>query len=230
MPSNWTKALPTKKKKERSQPEARAHRGILEKKKDYQFRNAVKKDKERFMKELRQQAQNKNPQEFNYKMVSALKPLNESDIKIVKKVNELDKNYIGLYRATEKKRLEKIQAHLAIHSKKPSHEHTIFVSDDESEENNRKKVSEFSKTEYFETIPQAVNRRHNRPTKKQLEEDNFILNNYIPDFKEIQKQRTRKQKEYRDQKSRVDKISKLQEQVEAKSRELTKRKKGTRQK
>ena len=55
---------------ERHQPAAREHLGLLEKHKDYSQRAQNYHSKEKRLKELRKKAQNRNPDEFYYKMLS----------------------------------------------------------------------------------------------------------------------------------------------------------------
>ena len=71
MSSTWKKAIHTKAHKERAQPGYRAHMGLLEKHKDYTLRAkdfAKKKDK---MKTLKRKADERNPDEFNFRMNSS---------------------------------------------------------------------------------------------------------------------------------------------------------------
>ena len=61
--------IPRRKYRERSQPEARQHLGILEKKKDYKARAVNYHRKQDKLNRLRLKAGLKNEEEFNFKMI-----------------------------------------------------------------------------------------------------------------------------------------------------------------
>lgn len=58
-----------KEHKERAQPGYRAHMGLLEKKKDYTARAKDFGRKKGALKDLKRKAEEKNPDEFNFRMV-----------------------------------------------------------------------------------------------------------------------------------------------------------------
>jgi U3 small nucleolar RNA-associated protein 11 len=57
--------------RERSQPAARERFGLLEKHKDYQQRSRNFHNKEKRLADLRKKAENRNPDEFYFKMLSS---------------------------------------------------------------------------------------------------------------------------------------------------------------
>lgn len=50
--------------------------------------------------------------------------------------------------------------------------HTIFVD-------SQKEAKEFDPVEYFDTVPEALNRTFNRPKKQDLESQSLIVNKVI---------------------------------------------------
>ncbi|VDK58457.1 unnamed protein product [Anisakis simplex] len=165
--------------RERSQPEARAQLGHLEKRKDYLQRAKdynVKKEK---LRKLKRAALDKNPDEFHFHMVRSrieddgvhheLTPEADEDTKLQKKLSSVkDLKYVRHRLNVENKKIEKLRATLhfadiAVNS----NQHTIFVDTEEE-------AKKFDPIKYFDTPEQLIDRRYNRPRTSTLENQSVI--------------------------------------------------------
>mmetsp|Transcript_3603 Transcript_3603/g.4779 ORF Transcript_3603/g.4779 Transcript_3603/m.4779 type:complete len:289 (+) Transcript_3603:129-995(+) len=165
--------------KERAQPRARSHLGILEKKKDYVKRAKDFHRKEDVINRLKQKASMKNPDEFyfgmhrsevkNGKHSKTLEASQEEfDEKIgsdtIRIMKDQDLSYIRMQRAKDRKKIERLQESLQLggESAQPvDRKHTIFVDSKEEAE-------EFDAAKHFNTLPELVGRSHNRSTIDQV--------------------------------------------------------------
>ncbi|KAL7562518.1 hypothetical protein ACA910_008225 [Epithemia clementina (nom. ined.)] len=172
--------------KERAQPRARSHLGILEKKKDYAKRAKDYHKKEKLVNRLRQKASMRNPDEFYFAMKNSevkngkhrktqeLKQ-KEFDEKIghdtIRVMKDQDLSYVRMQRAKDKKKIERLQASLhlldgslaAVGREGVHRKHTIFVDSKEEAE-------EFDAAQHFDTLPELVGRVHNRPRNEMIRE------------------------------------------------------------
>ncbi|KAI8901855.1 small-subunit processome [Globomyces pollinis-pini] len=174
--SSLRKAAPRRTHRERSQPQAREHMGLLEKKKDYLLRAQDYKKKKNLLLKLKQKAAFKNNDEFYLKMekeklvkgVHLLKNENLYDNDTIQLLKTQDQNYIQLQKSINRKKIEKLQNHLHIveptddqgPSQNPNH--IVFVEDE-------KDVKNFDLATHFDTIPAMANRPINRIRKSTLE-------------------------------------------------------------
>ncbi|EAY01127.1 Utp11 protein [Trichomonas vaginalis G3] len=120
--SKWKSPF-QRKKRERQQPAARAHLGILEKKKDYIERAKIYHKHEKEIDDLRRAAELRNPNEFYYSMIGDMK---EKPVEYKSKPREdftkeqrllletRDINYIIAKMQTQKNKLEKLKIRLPI--------------------------------------------------------------------------------------------------------------------
>lgn len=168
--------------RERHQPQAREHLGLLEKKKDYKLRAKDYNEKKEVLKSLRKKALNKNPDEFYFHMVnSKLTDSGHRDLVSKKVKNNVqseeqikllqtqDLKYISTRRLMESKKIEKLKntLHLLDSDTKPKNTHTIFVN---SEDEKRK----LNLAQKFDTEPEILGRSYNRLKKKDLLSKNIL--------------------------------------------------------
>lgn len=174
--------------KERSQPRARAHLGILQKKKDYKKRANDYHRKQDLLNSLRRKASMRNPDEFYFGM-------NKSEIKdgkhnllqeekdkrrmdeighdAVRVMKDQDLSYIRMHTLKDQKKVEKMRANLQYICPDDDNEndemgrtsgkrkHTIFVESQDEAEN-------FDVANHFQTIPEFAGRTFNRLRKETL--------------------------------------------------------------
>ncbi|KAL7489170.1 hypothetical protein ACHAW6_014882 [Cyclotella cf. meneghiniana] len=178
--------------KERSQPTARAHLGLLEKKKDYRLRSTDYKAKQSQLRALRIKASNRNPDEFYMGMNSAhvdgmnggdsgrhvkneerrrqelvAKGLGDAAVRIMK---DQDLAYVRMQRIMDGKKVERLQSSLHYldgneAGRGSKRKHTVFI------EGEQKDVEEFDVAKHFDTLPELVGRAFNRPRLETLEKE-----------------------------------------------------------
>eukprot|EP01118_Nematostelium_gracile_P002740 TRINITY_DN13027_c0_g1_i1.p1 TRINITY_DN13027_c0_g1~~TRINITY_DN13027_c0_g1_i1.p1 ORF type:complete len:149 (-),score=57.79 TRINITY_DN13027_c0_g1_i1:10-405(-) len=86
---------------------------------------------------------------------------------------------------------------LHVLTEKPKNKHTVFVETKEEEE-------EFDPVEYFQTIPEAVDRVYNRPKVQDLQSNEIFTNDVK--LKKIEKERN---KSYSEVVSRIEREGKM---------------------
>jgi U3 small nucleolar RNA-associated protein 11 len=85
-------------------------------------------------------------------------------------------------------------------SENNENKHVIFVENEEE-------VEEFDPVEYFDTIPEALDRTYNRPKVSALKTDSLIVNSVDNDtLKQVLRERN---KEYREMLAREERMKKL---------------------
>ena len=113
-------------KKERQQPAARAHLGILEKKKDFLKRARVYHKHQRQLDSLRREAELRNPNEFYFSMITDMKEKpqeyrtkpKEGFTKEQRLLLETrDMNYVMSKIVSQKRKLEKLKIRLPVETK-----------------------------------------------------------------------------------------------------------------
>ena len=177
--------------KERSQPQARSHLGLLEKKKDYRQRSHDYKSKQTAIKAMRIKAANRNPDEYYMGMNSAKvdgmsgsnsgrhvkteerrrkdleeKGLGDDAVRIMK---DQDLSYVRMQRIMDNRKIEKLQSSLHYLTGgdgddkiSKKRKHTLFIEGN---------ADEFDAAKHFNTVPELVGRAFNRPRVEALEKD-----------------------------------------------------------
>jgi len=168
--SSWKKAAKASQKthRERHQPEARKHLGLLEKKKDYIARARDFQEKRATIKLLRKRALNKNPDEFHFHMINS-KVMNgvhrEKDKEDqhtpeqIKLLETQDFKYVAYKRNIEAKKIDKMQSqlHMIDAANDVQNQHIFFVDNDAE-------IKNFDLVAKLNTHPALLSRRTNRPT------------------------------------------------------------------
>jgi U3 small nucleolar RNA-associated protein 11 len=167
--------------KERAQPRARAHMGLLEKKKDYKLRAKDYHLKEDRIKAMREKASMKNPDEFYFGMHNAQiedghhrktkefkqKEFDESiGVETIRIMKDQDLSYIRMQKQKDARKVERLQSSLHYVDEAPTagsnkRKHTIFVD-------SQADVETFNVAEHFKTLPEMAGRAFNRPRVESL--------------------------------------------------------------
>ena len=162
--------------KERSQPRARNHLGLLEKKKDYKRRAKDFHFKADLINKMKVRASTRNPDEFYFGMKSAQvkdgrhaktqqvqNKENEEQIgaEAVRIMKDQDLSYIRMQKQKDIKKMERLQSNLH-HLESTKRHHAVFVDTPDEAAN-------FDVAEHFDTVPALAGRCFNRPRRETLE-------------------------------------------------------------
>eukprot|EP00794_Sanderia_malayensis_P000340 gene340-973_t len=167
--------------KERGQLSNRKHLGLLEKHKDYVARARDYHKKEKQLRILRRKASERNPDEFYFKMVnqktkegvhtiSKNKNYTADQLKLMK---TQDLNYVNMKRNVERKKIEKLQGelHFLDNADNAGRQHVFFVD-------SAKEVQNFDPAKKLRTLPEFLERAHNRPTSEMMEKSLNIADDH----------------------------------------------------
>lgn len=197
--------------KERSQPAARKKLGLLEKHKDYVERAKDFKKKRKFISNLKKKADNRNPDEFYFKMnkskvrngVHRDDADNSMDASMVKLLKTQDLGYLVHKKAVDLRKAEKLQDNLHLIGASKSKNHTIFVD-------SKEEVRDFDVATHFETAPELAGRSFNRPRVADLESQNSSSFKDLKALEKIQRAAaTSSTQSYKDLEHRSNRAKKL---------------------
>jgi len=241
--SSYKNAIKGRAHKERAQPHGREKLGLLEKHKDYKQRAKSFHRKEDKIKELREKASYKNPDEFYHEMVSSrtqdgvhkIERKTRYSSETLKRLKLQDLTYLRMRKIQEDKKIERLRAELhGLIDKDPQ-------SDDQDQESSstaetksvlgkrkhviyleeKEKIETWDAAEHFQTVPELVNRSFNRPRKEDLKVKPILTTNLKKDtLKTIEKNQKKKYEEFLARKARSEELMKMILQLE-RSRNLT---------
>ncbi|EDO33548.1 predicted protein [Nematostella vectensis] len=204
--------------KERGQLKNRHHLGLLEKHKDYVLRARDYHKKKEKLKNLREKALNKNPDEFYFKMISTktkdgvhhVKQGKQHTADQLKLMKAQDLNYVNSKKTAEAKKIERLQASLHLLESSdggPPNQHIVFVD-------NKKEAKAFDPATHFGTLPELMNRTYNRPSIDTLKTSQVTAPVDEQSLKKIERQRNRQYEELKQRIERKEKMQTLTEKLQ----------------
>ncbi|RKO96002.1 putative u3 small nucleolar RNA-associated protein 11, partial [Caulochytrium protostelioides] len=222
--------------KERAQPLARQHLGLLEKKKDYQLRAKDYRKKQARLKTMQEKARARNPDEFYHAMIKSgtdakgrhvVQDRNKQfDATFLKLLKTQDQGYITMQKIMNEKKLERLradthiplanQAHLETkgHTASPA-KHTVFVDDEAA-------AASFDAAKHFNTHPSLLGRSWNRPTMDQLTQGDAATAALGAVPKALRHERAVHQREIVDRAYRVDRLARVEKEMTIQKHLMTK--------
>ncbi|KAG0007950.1 UTP11-like, U3 small nucleolar ribonucleoprotein [Entomortierella chlamydospora] len=235
--SSLRNAVQRRNHKERAQPLARQKYGLLEKKKDYIARARDYHSKQNRLKAMREKAAFRNPDEFYFKMINTKTKdgvhITERNEKFshdfLKLLNTQDLNYVTRQRDIGRKRVQRMQESLVLldddvnnefedeedsglgsssssaAAQKPKN-HIVFVDNEEE-------VKKFDPAKHFDTAPELVHRKFNRPRTSQLKKELITSNIDKSEIKAAAKERQRALTELASRMEREETMSKLEQEM-----------------
>ncbi|KAF7038253.1 hypothetical protein CFC21_048455 [Triticum aestivum] len=167
--SSLRNSIPRRAHKERAQPESRKKYGLLEKHKDHILRARAYQRKEDFIRNLKEKASFKNPDEFYFKMINSKtvdgihRPKPEANNKYTEEERMLlkhkDMGYIFQAVQSERKKVERLSSTLHAVDDKRSNKHIYFAEDREEAKEIRSRIGQSSSTPQFGNIPSRIKRK-----------------------------------------------------------------------
>lgn len=203
----WKNITPRREHRERAQPNYRSQMGLLEKHKDYVVRAKDFHSKKDRLKTLKRKAEERNPDEFYFKMAKAktkegVHTVTHSDTltgDLLKVLKTQDAGYVQTKLSSEEKKVEKLKASLHFLDSAPRNTHSVFVDTEEE-------AATFSGAAFLGTAPDLVSRTFNRPRLETLAEAPL---QGTADKKAVKKARREASKAYEELSARIDRADKL---------------------
>ncbi|XP_055531420.1 probable U3 small nucleolar RNA-associated protein 11 [Wyeomyia smithii] len=209
--SSWKKAAKSNQKvhRERAQPSARSHLGILEKKKDYKRRADDQHEKDDTLKLLRKRALTRNPDEFYHHMINSrtqkgehheLDKEDEHSPAQLRLMETQDLRYVNMKRTMETNKIARLQSrlHMTEVADLVPNKHIFFVD-------NEQDAKSLNVAERLQTHPSLLGRKTNRPRLDQLEK--LALD--VQDDKVILAINEEREKSYKELQRRVEREKEL---------------------
>jgi U3 small nucleolar RNA-associated protein 11 len=210
--------------KERSQPHKREKLGMLEKGKDWKERREDFHKKKIRLNALQEKARNRNPDEFYFGMIKSktkdgVHQQRRDSSKIysadeMKLIRTQDLAYINSRRNRESKNIEQLQGTLHLVDAEKPNSHTVFVD-------TKKEAASFDPVAYFQTAPELVNRKSNRPRVETLQAAAVVTPGRGA-LKKVEAARTRSYDELLQRMERKKKMTKVADELQLQKRLLGK--------
>lgn len=210
--------------KERGQPSWHKNAGFLEKHKDYIVRARDYQKKKAHIKNLKKKADNRNPDEFYFKMKNSRvkngvhESINENpciDTDTVKLLKTQDLGYIVHRKAVDDNKAKKLKENLHLIGENEPKVHKIFVDNDEE-------LNSFDPVSHFNTTPELLERNFNRVTTTMLKNDKTISTMKVKTVKKALKMRDQSYKELNRRLSRAEKLKKAVDALQVQRISMTK--------
>ncbi|CAG8612083.1 13846_t:CDS:2 [Acaulospora morrowiae] len=231
--SSLRNALQRRNHKERAQPRSREKHGLLEKHKDYVLRARDYHAKQETLKKMREKAYFKNPDEFYFKMINSatkggvhVERNSAFSGDVIKMLKSQDLNYVKIQHDLGKKKIERLNNELhfidndiiqdPMSSDKEEDEekhkstksrHIIFVE-------TKEEAKKFDPAKHFDTLPELIGRKFNRPRIKTLENEIIPASGDEIILRKLHKQRLTKHKELRARLERQEQLKKVEQELQ----------------
>ncbi|CAG8512614.1 6108_t:CDS:2 [Funneliformis mosseae] len=210
--SSLRNALQRRNHKERSQPRSRQRYGLLEKRKDYVLRARDFHSKQDRLKAMREKAYFRNPDEFYFKMINSKTKdgvhVMEHDSTLSGEAIKLMKSQDLSYVKTQRDLGNKIEFEGKIKEKiKSQPQHIIFVD-------TPKEAKTFDPAKHFDTLPELVNRKFNRPRIETLQNEVIMFPEDETELILLHKQKLIKYKELSARMQRQEELRKVERELQ----------------